>query len=56
MFFTTSENIFPIPSILIFDGYTLMYDNDVIIQTVFVRFDLPKVENTYCRDYSDHCD
>ena len=38
-------------SILIFDDYTLMYDNDVIIETVFVRFDLPKVDNTHCRDY-----
>ena len=29
-----------------------MYDNNVIIETVFVRFDLPKVDNTYSRDYN----
>ena len=29
-----------------------MYVNDVIIKTVFVRFDLPKVRNKYCRDYN----
>ena len=29
-----------------------MYDNDVIILTVFVWFDLPKVDSTYCRDYN----
>ena len=29
----------------------IMYVNNFIIQTVFVRFDFPKVENTiYCRD------
>ena len=28
-----------------------MYDNDVIIETVFVSFDLPKVDSTYCRDF-----
>ena len=39
-------------NIFVFDDYTLMYDNDVIIETVFVRFDLPKVDNTYyCCDY-----
>ena len=32
--------------------YTLIYDNDVIIETVFVRFDLPTVDNTNCCDYS----
>ena len=39
-------------SILIIEDYTLMYDNDIIIQTGFVRFDLPKVDLTYFRDYS----
>ena len=34
-------------SIQIFDDYRLMYDNDVIIETVFVQFDLLKVDNTY---------
>ena len=33
-------------SILIFDDYTFMYDNEVTIQTVFVRFGLPKVDTT----------
>ena len=33
-------------SISIFDDYTLMYDNDVIIKTVIVRFDLQKEDNT----------
>ena len=28
-----------------FDDYTLMYDNDFIIVTVFVQSNLPKVEN-----------
>ena len=28
-----------------------MYDNDVIMQTVFVRFDLTKVDNSYRRNY-----
>ena len=50
--FTPSKNLFPIPSILIVDDNTLMYDNYVIIQTVFVQFDLPKADNTsYCRNY-----
>ena len=31
MVFIASKNLFPIPSILIVDDYTLMYDNDVII-------------------------
>ena len=35
MFFTASKNVFR-ASILIFDDYTLMYDNDVIIETVIV--------------------
>ena len=39
-------------SISNFDDYTLMYDNDVIIETAFVRFDLPKVDNTYLIDYN----
>ena len=30
-------------SIVIFDDYTLMYDNDVIILPVFVRFDLATI-------------
>ena len=34
-------------SISIIEDYTLIHDNDVIIQIIFVRFDLPKVENTY---------
>ena len=29
-----------------------MYNNDVIIQTLLMRFDLPKVDNTNCGDYS----
>ena len=28
----------------------LMYDNDVIIDSVFERFNLLEVEDTYCRD------
>ena len=30
----------------------VMYDNGVIIETVFVRFDLPKVDNINCHDYN----
>ena len=33
-----------------------MYDNDVTIETAFVRFELLKVDNTiYCRDYNMLC-
>ena len=39
-------------NISIFDDYTLMYDNDVIIKTDFGRSDLAKVDNTNCCDYS----
>ena len=35
---------------LILDDHTLMYDNDVIIETVFVWFDSPKVDNAYQSD------
>ena len=41
-------------SILVIDDYTLLYDNDVVIKIVFVWFDLAKVDNAYCRDYSDY--
>ena len=30
-----------------------MFDTDVIIETVFKRFNLPKVDNTYCRDHDN---
>ena len=33
-----------------FDDNMLMYDNDVIIDSVFERFNLLEVEDTYCRD------
>ena len=39
MYFTASKNLFTIPS------YRLACDNDVIIQSVFVRFDLPKYKS-----------
>ena len=35
-----------------FDDYELMFENAVIIETTFVRFDLLTVDNTYCRDYN----
>ena len=44
IFLTAPKNLFRF-------YYTLMYDDDVIIETVFVRFDLLKVDNTYSRDY-----
>ena len=34
-------------SVLINDDSTLMYDNDVMNETVFVKFDSPKVDDTY---------
>ena len=34
-------------TILNFDDYTLMHDNDVIIETVFERSDLTQVDNEY---------
>lgn len=37
---------------LIFYDYMLMHDNDVKIRTVFLRFDLPKVDNTFSHDYN----
>ena len=39
-------------SILIFHDYTLIFDNGVMIETVFERFDLPKLDNTYCCDFN----
>jgi len=49
--FVTVFFVSRVMTILIFDDYTLMYDNYVIIETVFVRFYLPKVDNTYWRDF-----
>ena len=49
--FVTVFFVSRVMTILIFDDYTLMYDNYVIIETVFVRFDLRKVDNTYWRDF-----
>ena len=44
MFFTASKIFFlsRVISILIFDDFSLMHDSDVIIQTVFMRFDFAK--------------
>ena len=49
--FVTVFFVSRVMTILIFDDYTLMYDNYVIIETVFVRFYLRKVDNKYWRDF-----
>ena len=43
--------LFRVISISFFDDYTLMFNNYVIFKTVAMRFDWPKVDNTYCRTY-----
>ena len=40
--------------ILIFSDNTLMYDNDVVIETALVWADSSKVDNAYCQDFSRH--
>ena len=38
--------------LIFYDYNMLMHDNDVKIRTVFLRFDLPKVDNTFSHDYN----
>ena len=38
-------------NILIFDDYTSMHDTNLIIETIFLRFDLPKVDITILSKY-----
>ena len=52
VYFIASNNLFRISSDEHLYFQWLMYDNDVIIWTVFVRLDLPEADNTYCCDYS----
>ena len=53
IFFTASKDLFVawVMIKLIFSDYLFMCDNDFIIGTVFLRFNLTKVNNAYYRDH-----